>query len=146
MYLVSFITLIVCLFGITNSIALKQEKKTNEIIKTERMKTFDDKSLNIENARTKLDMMKNFIASVLDQLNIPNKTINDSFNVPVGNLTACMTLFKDIARDSQTGKDLIKLEKLLKITGLKERLDDTANVERAVKFIKAYVSPRDLSS
>jgi len=129
-------------------LTLVDSKKKNK----KNLKTLDpdttllrDRTQDPKMVRTKINMIKQFVSSVLDELNVPTVQIEPSLNVSGSHLIACLEVFKDIARGNKQGKDLIQLEKHLKISNLKERLEDDKQTKVAVDLIKTYISDKDLN-
>lgn len=124
----------------------KHKKGRKEIIKTENTEIFKDKDQDPKNnAKTKLSMMRKFVASVLDQLEIPELVSDNAMaQASPSALVACMNTFKDIARKQVKAKEALpQLETHLPGLVLKEKLIDDKLVARAEEFINTHISKKD---
>jgi len=121
-----------------------QTRKNKEVYLSERSKKFHDKNMNPENARTKLQMIKNFVHGVLDQLQLPDNKIEEKINDSNPKiLMSCMTLFKNIAHGNSKVETLFELKDLLKFKEIEDKVKDKNKLIDAEKFIKKYTKKMD---
>jgi hypothetical protein len=125
--------------------SLRKRKKLPSAMRLENTEILNDQSQDPKTIRTKILMIKKFVTAVLDQLDIPDMTIEKSLNVSARQLIAVLDIFKDISRGHLKGKDLINLEKHLKLENLSDKLEDDSKVNNAVELIKTYLSQKDLN-
>ena len=99
-----------------------------------------DISMEPKNMRTKIQMIKAFISSVLDHLGFTNLQRETTLkNTSVSNLMACMRLFSYIAKGWKKADDLILLEKFLNLGHINEKLENNENLMNTKEFIVRFI-------
>jgi hypothetical protein len=137
-FLTIFISLIV-LFLFSN-VQLKKISRERQIKITEKTKKLYDKTLDPKNnPRTKLQFIKIAIHGFLDQLELPERVIEDKLlEASTADLMFSMKLMKNVNRGIEDASALKKLKKFLKYSEIADRLKNKVYMDNAITFMKKF--------
>jgi hypothetical protein len=138
-FLTIFIAFIVLFLNIDVH-AKKFSKGTKDVHITEKTKKLYDRTLDPKNnPRTKLHFIKVAIHGFLDQLQLPERVIEEKLQgASTGDLMNAMKLMKNVNKGAVDVKELDEMKKYLNYEEISERLKTKKYLNHALLYMKKF--------